>query len=91
MNISERTINMMQRAYLCSEAFSLNYIGTEQMVYAMADSDAPASQVLSAFDISKEDILREIAQINGKEPKAFRTRLWIPIRCLLCVLIERNG
>lgn len=78
MNISERTINMMQRAYLCSEAFSLNYIGTEQMVYAMADSDAPASQVLSAFDISKEDILREIAQINGKEPKAFSDKIMDP-------------
>jgi len=78
MNISERTITMMHRAYLCSEAFSLNYIGTEQMVYAMADSESPASQVLAAFDITKEDILREIAQINGKDPKPFTEKSMDP-------------
>ena len=74
MNISEKTINMLYRAFVCSDAFSIDYIGTEQIIYAIAESDTPAGKVLEEFGVRKEDVLRAIIQVTGREPKEFSER-----------------
>lgn len=71
MNISEKTINMLYRAYVCSDAFAIDYIGTEQLVYAIAEGQTPAGSVLEEFGIQKEDVLRAIIQVTGREPREF--------------------
>lgn len=78
MNISEGTIHLLYRAFVCSDAFSLDYIGTEQIVYAIAESDTPAGKVLEEFGIQKEDVLRAIIGITGKEPREFTERSMNP-------------
>ncbi|MDD4095222.1 MAG: ATP-dependent Clp protease ATP-binding subunit [Oscillospiraceae bacterium] len=74
MNISERSIRILYRSFVCSDAFSLDYIGTEQIVYAIAESDSPAGKVLEELGIRKEDILRGIILVTGREPKEFSER-----------------
>jgi len=71
MNISERAIKTLYRAYLCSAAFSLDYIGTEEILYALIDGDGVAARVLRDYGLEKEDVLREIAKIAGHEPAEF--------------------
>lgn len=71
MNISERTIQMLYRAYVCSDAFSVDYIGTEQIVFAISEGQTAGARVLSEFGIQKEDVLREIIQFTGREPHEF--------------------
>ena len=74
MNISERTINILYRAFVCSDAFSIDYIGTEQIIFAIAESETPAGRVLEEFGIAKEDVLRAIIQVTGRDPKEFSDR-----------------
>jgi len=74
MNISERTIQMLYRAYVCSDAFSIDYIGTEQIVFAISEGQTPGGRVLEEFGVHKEDVLREIIQFTGREPHEFNEK-----------------
>ena len=67
MNISERTIKILHGAYLCATSFQLEYIGTEQIICAMLESDTIAGQVLKANGLDKKDFLKEIERLTGKE------------------------
>ncbi len=71
MNISERAIKTLYRAYLCSAAFGLDYIGTEELLFALLESEGVAGRVLRDFGMEKEDVIREIAKIAGHEPQPF--------------------
>lgn len=71
MNISERAIKTLYRAYLCSSAFSLDYIGTEEILFALVDGDGVAGRILRDFGLEKDDVIREIAKITGHEPTEF--------------------
>jgi ATP-dependent Clp protease ATP-binding subunit ClpC len=71
MNISERSIKTLYRAYLCSSAFSLDYIGTEEILFALVDGDGVAGRILRDFGLEKDDVIREIAKIAGHEPTEF--------------------
>ncbi len=71
MNISERAIKTLYRAYLCSSAFSLDYIGTEEILFALLEGDGPAARILRDYGLEKEDVIREIAKIAGHDPAEF--------------------
>lgn len=71
MNISERAIKTLYRAYLCSAAFSLDYIGTEEILFALLEGDGVAGRILRDYGLEKEDVLTEIAKIAGHEPSDF--------------------
>jgi len=71
MNISERAIKTLYRAYLCSAAFSLDYIGTEEILFALLEGDGVAGRILRDYGLEKEDVLGEIAKIAGHEPADF--------------------
>jgi len=71
VNISERAIKTLYRAYLCSSAFGLDYIGTEEILFALLEGDGPASRVLRDYGLEKDDVLREIAKIAGHQPAEF--------------------
>ena len=71
MNISERAIKTLYRAYLCSAAFSLDYIGTEELLFALLEGDGVSGRILRDYGLEKEDVLREIAKIAGHEPTEF--------------------
>jgi len=71
MNISERAIKTLYRAYLCSSAFSLDYIGTEEILFALLEGDGSAARILRDYGLEKEDVLREIAKIAGHDPAEF--------------------
>jgi len=71
MNISERAIKTLYRAYLCSSAFSLDYIGTEEILFALLEGDGVAGRILRDYGLEKEDVLVEIAKIAGHEPHDF--------------------
>ena len=74
MNISERAIKTLYRAYLCSAAFGLDYIGTEELLFALLESDGGAGRVLRDFGMEKEEVLREIAKVAGHEPQPFEEK-----------------
>jgi len=71
MNISERAIKTLYRAYLCSAAFALDYIGTEEILFALLEGDGVAGRILRDYGLEKEDVLREIGKIAGHEPADF--------------------
>ncbi len=71
MNISERAIKTLYRAYLCSSAFGLDYIGTEEILFALLEGDGPAARILRDYGLEKEDVIREIAKIAGHDPAEF--------------------
>ena len=71
MNISERAIKTLYRAYLCSAAFSLDYIGTEEILFALLEGDGTAGRILRDYGLEKEDVLNEIAKIAGHQPADF--------------------
>lgn len=71
MNISERAINTLYKAYICAKAFGLNYIGTEHIVFAMSDPDSSLGGFMEEYGISRSQILNEIVHLAGREPKEF--------------------
>lgn len=71
MNISERAIKTLYRAYLCSAAFGLDYIGTEELLFALLEGDGPANRILRDNGLQKEDVLRDIAKVAGHDPEPF--------------------
>ena len=68
MNISERAIKILFRAYLCSTAFSIDYIGTEEILFALLESDGVAGKTLREYGVEKKDVLQEIVKITGHTP-----------------------
>ncbi len=74
MNISERTIKTLYRAHLCSSAFGLDYIGTEEILFALLEGDGMAGRILRDYGLEKTDVLLEIAKIAGREPSEFTER-----------------
>lgn len=69
MNISERTIKTLYEAYLCSSSFKLDYIGTEQLLYAITAGDTAAGEILREKNLEKGGILQEIARATGRSPE----------------------
>ncbi|MBR5936805.1 MAG: ATP-dependent Clp protease ATP-binding subunit [Clostridiales bacterium] len=75
MNISRRTMEMLSRAHMYAASFNLNFIGTEHVLLALSDSEmSPVDEILMRNGVSKDDVLREIIKITGREPGAFVER-----------------
>ena len=75
MNISRRTMEMLSRAHMYAASFNLNFIGTEHVLLALSDSEmSPVDEILMRNGVGKDDVLREIIKITGREPGAFVER-----------------
>ena len=69
MNISEKSIQILYGAFLCANAFGLDYIGTEEILYSMMNSDTASGRILRDHGLEKEDVLNEISRLTGREPQ----------------------
>ena len=75
MNISRRTMEMLTRAHMYAASFNYTFIGTEHILLALTDeSMSPVDEILDRHGVSKDDVMREIIKLAGREPGALVER-----------------
>ncbi|MBR5975646.1 MAG: ATP-dependent Clp protease ATP-binding subunit [Clostridiales bacterium] len=75
MNISRRTMEMLTRAHMYAASFNYTFIGTEHILLALTDENmSPVNEILDRHGVSKNDVMREIVKLAGREPGAFVER-----------------
>ena len=68
-------MEMLTRAHMYAASFNYTFIGTEHILLALTDeSMSPVDEILDRHGVSKDDVMREIVKLAGREPGALVER-----------------
>ncbi len=75
MRISERTLEVLQRAYACSQSFGINYIGSEELLYGICAEGGAASALLAEEGITAQRYVELLSQSLNKPSEGLTDEL----------------